>query len=85
MGKMDNFDGSTMPFGKYEGLSIEFIVKHEVDYARWIITQDWLSRDIALTIECEIDDQYPDVVWKNPPWNFDDKVPVWRKRLKQVG
>ncbi len=32
-----------MPFGKYSGETIEFVVKADLSYAKWLLTRKWFN------------------------------------------
>jgi hypothetical protein len=55
MSKLDYDGDGVMPFGKWEGYTIEDMVAEDLSYARWLLEQDWLNDDLADDINIEIE------------------------------
>jgi uncharacterized protein (DUF3820 family) len=44
-----------MPFGKYQGYSLEDMYEEDPEYCEWLLEQDWLFADLRAELEALVE------------------------------
>lgn len=53
--KVQEIKEPTMPFGKYQGMTIKDMVAEDLNYCEWLIQQDFVTDSLRIKIEKELE------------------------------